>query len=184
MLILPSETNKKCGLLNYLNEKNKTNPPTIFIPENRYTDNFNSDSTVIDCNYESDWASSTTDQSISFKLNNYKIIPYYVSITRRRDYAYPDLSRLEGFDITGWTNICNLSFSFETYSETRIQSCKGTKYYSSLRLLQDHSSSALNYMEFHSFDIFGSLIYNYSTIPNQKSFPFKFVPLIFVTLSS
>ena len=170
MKIIPTKSNSNCGLLNFLKNKNNSLSPTILIPENKFSDEKKTISTIIDCNIDSDWMSSESDPSIKIQLYNYRIIPLYISVKRRAYANYPKQSTLQGLDVTGWVDICDISLTYENPSQTIVRQCKGSRYFSSFRLLQSLSShSSLKYMEINNFDLFGNMIYDFASLYFQNS---------------
>ena len=170
MKLFPSSTDQKCGLLNFLNKKNNSLSPTLYVPENCHSQNSNPTYTLVNCEIDSDWASSTSDPSFSIQLYNYRILPYYVSFTRRNRANYPKQSKLQGRDVDKWVDICEINLAYTKVSETKVQSCKSQRYFSSFRVLQSHSSlSTLEYIEIDNFDIFGDILYDFSTLTKQCS---------------
>ena len=158
MRIFPTNENKKCGLLNYLFERN-TSTKSVYIPENAYNnDFFGRIQSIINCHLLSEWPSSIDDPTLSIQLYNVMIKPSHVSFTRRNNANYPSEAILQGLEYSGWKDICHFpTIKIEKYSTTVLQ-CNTENFFNSFRLKQISSSAShLQYLELDSFDIFGTL---------------------------
>ena len=172
MKILPDSPTSRCGLLHYLTKHNTTRK-TIYIPDNAYF-YYGRIQNIANCEVNSDWASSESDPSIIFQLYGYRIKPSSISITRRRDYSYPLEGALQGLEFDGWKNIChiyNLTFTYER--ETKVLECKSHSFYNALRFLEVKiETSFYQYLELDSFDVFGTMLYDFATCPYPKRYEY------------
>lgn len=154
MKLFPDSSSTKCGLLNTLVKK--SNKADLYlIPENTIAGNIQ---TLIDCTVNSNWASGHGSPYFTIFLNQSLIKISNVSLTRRNSDCYPNNASIEGNNKGDWIQICNLGISFSSSSETRVYSCASRTYYSSIRLKQYTSSGGYDYLEIHSFDVFGEMI--------------------------
>ena len=152
MKLFPEGSGSKCGLLNNL--VSKSNKEFLYnIPENTISGNIQ---TLIDCQVDSDWASRRGTPYFTMYLHQNLIKISNVSITRRNNYAYPNISSIEGYEKDRWVKVCNLSVAFNSKRETRVYPCKSNKYFSLFRLSQQRSSGSYDYLE---IDLFGELIH-------------------------
>ena len=182
MKLLPDSPSSKCGLLNYLTIVNRTHK-SLFIPENCHGGVFLGQiQSIANCKVDSGWPSSDEDPSITFQLYSYHIRPLYVSLTRRGDYAYPRNAVLQGLEYNGWVNICSIHNIEIGISSTKVFECipATSNSYSSLRFLEIKTeNSGLRYLELHSFDLFGYMLYDFATISEHFTFKHSYF-LIFI----
>ena len=164
MKLFPGSPQEKCGLLNLLNQNNISSSPTIYIPNNKHGTGNDEANTVINCSYDSEWASTDNDPSLFISIYKYRISPAYVSITRRNNASYPKQSIFQGLVNDGWIDICNITLDLVNESEIKIIECGRSSYFSTFRLFQVESSRQdLKYIEMYNFDIFGYIKYDHST---------------------
>ena len=183
MKILPSSETDKCGLLNVL--YNNPNKQYLYnITENAHSDAYIENvQKVIDCKTNAGWPSSVSNPYFEITLYQLAIKPSHISLTRRNDYNYPAGAVLQGFYHSKWEDICATSITFTTVNEVALRRCKSYKFYTAFRYKQTLNSGSLQYIEFHSFDIFGEMQY-FDQIKNctHNRYSRRTVHLVFIMI--
>lgn len=151
----PSGEKSKCGILNKINNlPNNANYIKVF--ENVIGSSFAGiTKTVINCSVVSNWPSGQGKAYFIFQLFKHRILPTHITMSRRGTCSYAKKASLQGYDASGWKTICTFNISFSSNTDTNVKECKGERYYSDFKVVQEENSGKETYLEMSNFDIFG-----------------------------
>ena len=147
----------RCGIFNQIKKKSGAlNNSTIKVLDNTHTNyQFDNVYKTMDCDQAiNSWVSN--ESYFIFKLIKRELKLDSFFYMRRDSSYYPTSLRIYGWNGVDWEAICTNSLSISSGGSQEV-ACKSNQYFSSFRFLQLANSNSASYIEFHKFELFGSL---------------------------